>query len=178
MVQQLPSSAASPLSLAGLDESPTVASDEEIVATFDSLLLAELVRGRLEASGIGVRLQDAHTIGLASHLAQAVGGVKVVVAKSDAEDARALLATPAVIDDDADPRPTRREQTVDDVARWAFRLSLMGVAFPIVGQIASLVFALQAIGKRRELTRRGRVHLGVALAVDGAMILLVAASLG
>jgi hypothetical protein len=181
--QPLPSSAASPLSLGHLDahleggdDAPSIASDEEVVASYDSLLIAELVRGRLEASGIAVRLQDAHTVGLASHLAQAVGGVKVVVSKSDVEDARALLLTPALIDDD-DPRPTRREQTVDDDARWAFRLSLLGIVLPVIGQIGSLVFALRAIAGRKGLSRRGRTHVAVAVAVDAGLILLVAASL-
>ena len=62
----LPTSSASPLSMSGLDGEPTgVADDEEIVVSFDSLLHAELVRGRLEASGIAARLEDAHTVGKA-----------------------------------------------------------------------------------------------------------------
>ena len=177
MTLQPPSSAASPLSLAEFDDDADTGRHEEVVASFDSLLLAELVRGRLEASGIGVRLQDAHTVSLASHLAQAVGGVKVVVARADADDARALLQAPAPLTPDDDPRPLRRERTVDDVARWALRLSLFGVVFPIVGQIGSLAFVVQAIAGRRALSPRGRRQLAVAVVVDVAMVIAVGASL-
>ena len=174
-----PSSAASPLSLGDFDGVVDDVS-EEVVAAFDSLLHAELVRGRLEASGIGCRLRDAHTVGLASHLAQAVGGVKVVVSKDDADDARALLASPVLVIDGAlpdDGLPTQREPHVDDVARWALRLSLLGILLPIIGQIGSLAFVVQAIAGRKGLSRRGRAQLSVAIVVDVGVTIALAASL-
>jgi hypothetical protein len=176
----LPASSASPLSLAGLEPDATgVDDDEEVVVSFDSLLHAELVRGRLEASGIPARLEDAHTVGMASHLASAIGGVKVVVAKADVEASRELLQTPVALEGaDVDDRPTAPGQTVDDVARWALRLALAGVVFPVVGQIASLAFAAQAFYGRRELTGPGRRRLAIAVGVDavvlGAVLLAVA----
>lgn len=180
MSGSLPASSASPLSLSGLEPEPTgVGEDEEIVVSFDSLLHAELVRGRLEASGVPARLEDAHTVGMASHLASAIGGVKVVVARSDVEAARGILATPALpAEIDVDPRPTAAVTTVDDTARWALRLALAGVVFPVVGQIGSLVFAAQALAARKELTAVGRRRLAVAIAVDFVVVTLVMAAVG
>ncbi len=180
MSEQLPSSAASPLSLADLDgEGPDRGSpelvDEEIVAAFDSLWQAELVRGRLEASGIAARLLGAHTVGLASHLAPVIGGVKVVVATKDAGEARAVMLTPALLDDDA--TPTRPEPQVDDVARWALRLSVLGIFLPVIGQIGSFSFVLQAFSRRRALSGRARVQLAVAIAVDVGVLVALVASL-
>lgn len=164
----LPSSAASPASIADLDGSdPTTLCEEEVVAAFDSLLHAELVRGRLQASGIGARLQDPHIVGLASHLAVASGGVKVVVATKDANDARELLHTPALPDDGTnDDLPTRPLHHLDDGARWALRLSLVGVVLPVVGQVASCACALQAFTARKTLTPRGGTQLVIAIAID------------
>lgn len=180
MHMSLPTSSASPLSLSGLEPEPTgVGADEEVVVSFDSLLHAELVRGRLEASGIAARLEDAHTVGMASHLASAIGGVKVVVAKADVDGARALLATPALpaeLDDDL--RPTAPEKTVDDVARWALRLAIGGVVFPVVGQIGSLVFAAQAFAARKELTAQGRRRLAVAVFIDAVVVTVLMAVVG
>ena len=176
----LPASPASPLSLSGLiDENNGVANDEEIVASFDSLLHAELVRGRLQASGIDARLEDANTVSMAGHLALAIGGVKVVVAKDDIEAARELISTPvALAADDDDLRPTAREKTPDDAARWCFRLAIAGVVFPVVGQIGSLAFALQAWSVRKDLTAAGRRDLFLAIGLDacvlGAILLAVA----
>lgn len=176
----LPTSSASPLSMSGLEGEPTgVADDEEVVVSFDSLLHAELVRGRLEASGIAARLEDAHTVGMASHLASAIGGVKVVVARSDVEAARGVLATPALPDGiDVDPRPMRDVRSVDDTARWALRLAIAGVVFPVVGQIGSLVFAAQAFASRKQLTAVGKKRLTIAVVVDFVVVTLVMAAVG
>lgn len=91
-----PTSPASPMS------STTALStdDEAVVAAYDTPLEAELARGRLEVEGIAARVADANTVSVAQHLSMALGGVKVVVPKSELEEARAILAAPGALDDD------------------------------------------------------------------------------
>ena len=96
MARTPPSSPAVPLAGAGLpDETPV----EGLVATYGTVIEAEMARGRLEAAGIDARVVDAHTVGVAHVLSVAVGGVKVVVATEDLEEAREILARPALVDD-------------------------------------------------------------------------------
>ncbi|MBI1944797.1 MAG: DUF2007 domain-containing protein [Deltaproteobacteria bacterium] len=88
-----PSSPASPMSLA----SALSFDDDDVVATFDSLIEAELARGRLEAEGIAARIADGNIVGLGLSL----GGVRLIVAVSDLGAARAALFAPsALVDDD------------------------------------------------------------------------------
>ena len=150
----LPASPASPLSLAGLGEESNIAVDEEVVAAFDSLMIAELVRGRLEASGIAARLEDANTVSVASHLALAIGGVKVVVARSDLDAARTLINTPSPLAqlDDVDERPTAPEPSVDRNAGWSLRFAVFGMLVPVVGQIGSFAFAVNAFASWGQLS--------------------------
>jgi hypothetical protein len=117
MARDLPSTPAVPLAGAGLpaDEEPV----EGVVATYGTVLEAELARGRLEAAGLDARVLDAHTIGVAQMLSVAVGGVKVVVATEDLEEARELLARPAVVEDvdSADAvGPSLRDEADDGAA--------------------------------------------------------------
>lgn len=73
------------------------------VAQFQTLLEAELARGRLSASGISASLSDAHTASMGLHLGQLCGGVKVHVRVDDEERAREILFTPvAMLEDEAE----------------------------------------------------------------------------
>lgn len=64
----------------------------QVVATYNSPVEANIARTRLEEHGIDCRLDDANI--LASHplLGSAVGGIKLIVRKEDAEAAAEVLA--------------------------------------------------------------------------------------
>jgi hypothetical protein len=166
----LPSSSASPLSSSafGSDEEDDAA-EAVIVARYDSVLHAELVRGRLEAAGIPVRLKDAHTAGLGGHLTTVIGGVKVIVARDDEEAARAILDINDFVDDDlaesSDSLPTVKNRA-DDAARWSLWLALLSVLFPVVGQLGSVVLMWRAVDVGAELSQSARRQLIAAGAID------------
>jgi len=63
-----------------------------VVARFVTPIEATIARGALEREGIESELRDDALVGIAWHLSNAVGGVKLVVRPADAEAARALLA--------------------------------------------------------------------------------------
>jgi hypothetical protein len=65
---------------------------ETVVASFATLLEAELARGRLHAEGIAARLLDEFTVGVAAHFATMAGGVRLVVPDDDLDLAREILA--------------------------------------------------------------------------------------
>ncbi len=61
------------------------------VATFDTPTAAGFVRSRLEAEDIRVFTENLETVGVAWHLGNAVGGIKLQVFDEDAERAFAVL---------------------------------------------------------------------------------------
>jgi len=63
----------------------------QTIATFSDGLAANLAKGRLAEAGIRVYLADEQTVGLAWHLTNAIGGIKLQVADEDVEQARAVL---------------------------------------------------------------------------------------
>jgi hypothetical protein len=70
-----------------MDDGPTT------IATFLSLLEAQLARGLLEAAGIECVLLDEYASGI--HWAHGdLGGIRLQVRQSEAEAARAMLASP------------------------------------------------------------------------------------
>jgi hypothetical protein len=67
--------------------------DDWVVAWNSSWLHEALfVRSLLESEGIDVQIPDEHTVGVHSGLANAIGGVRVLVRTSDAERAAEMLA--------------------------------------------------------------------------------------
>ncbi|HRC88145.1 MAG TPA: DUF2007 domain-containing protein [Thermoanaerobaculia bacterium] len=114
-----------------------------VVATFNFPWEAEVVRARLEAEGLSPVLADDHLIALDWFVAQAVGGVKLLVHQSEAEQARALLAETAELpeiglatDDDPaqEPRCPRCQSTNLSYARWSragFVGTLLAFGFPL-----------------------------------------------
>jgi hypothetical protein len=93
----LPSSAASPLSGQSLATGARLRllgpNAMVPIRAFHSLVEAELARALLESNGLMVQLEDHHTVGAAGHLAQTIGGVKVLVKNEDVELAEDLLKT-------------------------------------------------------------------------------------
>ncbi len=113
------------------------------VAAFSLPWEAEVARARLEAEGIDAVLGDEHLIRLDWFVSQAVGGVKVLVPRSEAEAAAALLAESREVpevglatEEDAlgDPRCPSCLSTNLTYERWsraAFVASLLSLGFPI-----------------------------------------------
>ena len=148
--------------------------DEQVVAAFDTLMEAELARGRLESEGIGARIIDGNTVGIAQHLSSALGGVKLAVAESDYPAARSILFAPsALIDDegalDARDEPLPTVDTPDGVAERALRAAVLGfVVFPPLLHLWSLVLVAGLRGQALSPAAHRRMVL--ALVLDGAAI--------
>lgn len=133
------------------------------VATFGSLGEAGVARGVLASAGIDSRLADEATIGLAWHLGNALGGLKLQVAARDADAAATLLAAappPAAATPTATPR--------DRAARQAMAAALLGLAvLPVVAHLYALVL-LAGLGRLPgPLSRTGRRHAVVAAVASG-----------
>jgi hypothetical protein len=170
-----PSSSASPLSRSAFDPEPLSAGEVELTRV-DVVLQAELIRGRLEAHGIPVRLTDTHTAGLAPHLGVAIGGIRVIVPRDELEAARAILDAPPVDDDapaaDPDVGPTTLPAMgpAEIAARWALWSGLLAFVVPVGGQVGSAVMMWRALTLGpplgAPLSDRGRRVLAVAALVD------------
>ena len=72
----------------GLDEAP-----EDWVVAWNSSWLhdALFVKSLLESEGIDVQIPDEHTVGVHSLLANAIGGIRVLVRAGDQERAAEIL---------------------------------------------------------------------------------------
>src|SRR5688572_26259355 len=168
-----PASPASPMS----STSATSIDEEQIVAAFDTVLEAEIARGRLESDGIPARIVDGNVIGIAQHLSMALGGAKLVVHESDLAAARTILFSPSALVDDDVPIPLTPDApeeklpalTADQVATRALRASVVGlVVLPPIGQLYSL-WLLKRI-RAEELSDAGRRNRAIALTIDGVVI--------
>jgi hypothetical protein len=83
----------------GTDEAP----DEWVVAWNSSWLHDALfVKSLLESEGIDIQIPDEHTVGVHSLLANAIGGIRVLVRAADRERAAEILTRLA----DRDPPAT------------------------------------------------------------------------
>jgi hypothetical protein len=74
-----------------MDERREGATDLEVVATFATLVDTEPCRSALQAAGFYVFLVDANTIAIDPGLWPGLGGVKLAVPGTEADDARAFL---------------------------------------------------------------------------------------
>lgn len=83
------------------------------VATFDQPSEADLVRSMLEAEGIQVSVADDNLIGTDWLYANAVGGVKLNVAASQAEAAHALVQ--AYLRQQRERRLARQQDTGEEI---------------------------------------------------------------
>lgn len=160
-----------------MSKSSALSRDEEhVVAAFDTLMEAELARGRLEIEGIVARIVDGNTVGIAQHLSNALGGAKVVVAESDLGAARSILFAPsALVEEPSEgaavpeeaPLPTL--DTPDGLAERALRAAVLGfVVVPPLLHIWSLVLLTGMSG--HGLSEKGRRRRRVALALDGVAL--------
>lgn len=82
------------------------------IATFPMLMEAQLARGRLEGEGIECRIVNEHFMNIYPGCEAIVGGVRLVVAHADEEEALAILSTDAFSEDELaaialeHPKPT------------------------------------------------------------------------
>jgi len=124
--------------------------DDAIVAAFDTVLEAEMARGRLESDGISARIVDGNTVGIATHLSVVLGGAKVVVACSDLEAARMILFAPSTTFPDLDETALANGSAIDDVAgaRADTRVDVVTIAVQagviglILGVLAVIIVAV------------------------------------
>jgi len=65
----------------------------ETIATFDTIIDANMAMGRLEAEGILAQLVDQHLVQTDMLYSIAVGGIKLQVEQQLADKAREVLAT-------------------------------------------------------------------------------------
>lgn len=163
-----PSSPASALS----SEFLTASTDEALVATFDSVMEAELARGRLEVEGIGARLFDASPAAVYGPVT-AGGTVKLWVARENLEAARTILFAPSALTEpfpeESAPALMKLDASAEDLALRAFRASVLGfIIVPPVLHIYSLVLAARAAGAPGDLSPKSRRRLAVAVLFDTA----------
>ena len=82
---------------------------EDKIVTFESYydpMLAQIIRGRLEANGIPCFIADDNTLAANPFYNQAIGGVKIKVFEHDVEKCRTILAEDAVIAPDEEQLTT------------------------------------------------------------------------
>lgn len=66
--------------------------DMIIIASYRDLIEAEIVKGRLEAEGIGCALADKNVVTAQPFYSNAIGGVKLKIRPEDYERAKQILA--------------------------------------------------------------------------------------
>ena len=154
------------------------ASATATVAAFTDPVEAELARGALAGEGIDAELRDGALVGVAWHLSNAVGGVKLVVHADDAKRAEAILFRIHALDGvsgEADERPAAG----DDLALRAFRAAVFGLVMaPVLFHLWSIWLLWQCARAGGTNSTRARwrargalaIDLMVALAVLGALI--------
>ncbi len=149
------------------------------VAAFQDPVEAELARGALQGEGIAAELRDSALVGIAAHLSNAVGGVKLVVAQADAARAEAVLLRIRALADlgphdegDAEPATSR----ADDLALRAFRASIFGLfTVPVLFHLWSLWLLVASARAGGPVSSQARWRSRAALATDLLILGTVAA---
>lgn len=173
-----PSSAASPMPAASLVTS-TLEDDlvagrrAVVVAAYNSPIEAQMAKSRLEADNIAADLLDENTVSIGTHLAVAVGGVKVRVLEDDVDRARDVLdqlgefELPEFDDEDeeGDALVPAREPAAA-LAKRALQSGVVGVLFFPPLNLYSLWLAWQAMTHDDELTAHERKKLWLAVGFD------------
>ncbi|HWV38882.1 MAG TPA: hypothetical protein VN033_10455 [Vulgatibacter sp.] len=144
---------------------------------------AVFARDLLKGHGIRARVLDDGLVGVAPHLSNAVGGVRLQVDPAERKDALAILAAPHVVpdpvlrDDEPDEPSPAPPHPADKLARRAFVAAILGIT--VVPAIATMVSldALFSFAKRAgETSSRARILAAVAAAIDLAFLAGLAAT--
>ena len=156
------------------------------VATFDMPTEAHLAKGLLEANGLAAFLADELTVGVAWHLSNAVGGIKLQVPENDVERATGILSAredpsldaegelgdlPEVEESEAEPPLSTADKTVDRAVRAALLALILFPFFPLyfysLWQLGRLAFS----GQKVSPNKRRRMRLAVLLNLPMLVIL-------
>ena len=159
------------------------------VATFDMPTEAHLAKGLLEANGLTAFLADELTVGVAWHLSNAIGGVKLQVAEDDVEHAASILAARedrsieagaeltnvAEMDEsEGDPPPSAGDNAVDRAVRAALLGLILFPFFPLYFYSLWLLGRLTFSSVKVSPHKRRRMRLAVLLNLPMLVILGVA----
>ena len=156
------------------------------VSTYDMPTEAHLAKGLLEANGLTAFLADELTVGVAWHLSNAIGGIKLQVPETDVERAASILAAredpsivaedglgdlPEVEESEADSPLSTADKTVDR----AVRAALLGLLLPPL-QLYSLwmLGRLTLSNQKVSLNKHRRIRLAIVLNLPMLVILGVA----
>jgi len=132
-----------------------------LVASFTSTLDAELARTLLDQHEIASRLEGDVLVGAALPLQTAFGGVRVMVAADDAEQASQLITE----HEKALAADRRRTDTADERVARAYRLALVGLMLlPVIAHLISFVNLLRT--PWAALSAKGRRHFVIGLTFD------------
>ena len=156
------------------------------VCTFDMPMDAHLAKGLLEANGLTAFLADELTVGVAWHLSNAVGGIKLQVAESDVEHAANILASREdssidaeeglaglgeIDESDGELPSSAGDKIVDRAVRAALLGLILFPFFPLyfysLWQLGRLAFSGQTVSPHK----RRRMRLAVILNLPMLVIL-------
>lgn len=166
------------------------------IATFATIVEAELARNRLDEEGLHAFLADTETVGMLWHMGGALGGIKLQVAAEDEPRARSILHRrrewpdePSTDDYGLDSVPATsikrarsftspakdEDEDEDDVpesraditARRAWRSAVIGLlVFPPLLHFYSVGLLLQLLGADDPLSDKGKRVVCAAIAFD------------
>ena len=159
------------------------------VGTFDMPTEAHLAKGLLEANGLEAFLADELTVGVAWHLSNAVGGIKLQVPETDVERATGILAArddssidaengladrPEVKESEAEPTSSTGDRTVDR----ALRAALLGlILFPFLPlQVYSLWLLGRLTFSSQKVSPHKRRRMALALLLNLPMLVILVVS--
>lgn len=129
------------------------------VTTTQDLAAADVVCSMLESMGIEALVPDQHLAGVAWHLGQAIGGIRVQVRTERVDEARAVLASSTAEPDAED----EAEDDAEVLAHRAFKASVISTLLVFVAPYA-MSLALRA------LASGGLSAVGFRQAVFAALI--------
>ncbi len=158
------------------------------VDTFDMPTEAHLAKGLLEANGLTAFLADELTVGVAWHLSNAVGGIKLQVAEADVEHAARILEAredtsinaeegPADLAEIDESEGELHSSTGDKIVDRAVRAALLGLIlfpfFPLYFYSLWLLGRLLFSSEKVSPHKRRRIRLAVILNLPMLVILCV-----
>ncbi len=159
------------------------------VATFDMPTEAHLAKGLLEANGLTAFLADELTVGVAWHLSNAIGGIKLQVAENDVERATGILATredrsietgteltnvAEMEESEDEPPPSAGDNAVDRAVRAALLGLILFPFFPLYFYSLWLLGRLTFSSEKVSPHKRRRMRLAVLLNLPMLVFLGVA----